>query len=304
MIRKCIDKSIIVAGILLVNVPAAQAVESAQAAIAEYNSGHYPAALSQFLALEKQYPNNAMAHYYTGLCRQAMGQISEAKAEYQWVSTHDQGKLKQYAAAGLANLGKAGSHNDTAAKADADAPATADAASDAPKGKGGAKSDADGPDLSNVDPNVSSKVQQAIDMAKKAGVRIGKDGKPISMKDTATPEPAAAATDKPGATKAGAPKVAALPKVRKIIEFCQSNNRACILFDDTFTSTMKQFSNIQFTKVTNDDEANPLAAKYNVSSYPTIIYLGEGDKVLDNSMGAPMGDAFAEKIKSLNTPTR
>ena len=50
-----------------------------------------------------------------------------------------------------------------------------------------------------------------------------------------------------------------------------------------------------------DDGTNAnMAAKYNVSAYPTLVYLDAQDKVLDNAMGAPMGDAFAEKIKTLN----
>ncbi|MDR3615343.1 MAG: thioredoxin family protein [Candidatus Obscuribacterales bacterium] len=305
MIRKCVDSSIIAASFFLVAMPLAIAASTAQEAMAEYNSGHYPAALSQFVALEKQYPTNAMVHYYTGLCRQAMGQISEARTEYQWVSSHDQGKLKQYATSGLANLDKLGSHSDSPASADS--AGAADTTKGTASAKAGSKADSDGPDLSNLDPNMSPKVQQALEMAKKAGVRIGKDGKVASAKDTATPAPVAAAGagSAAAATAAGAattaPKVVKKSKVKKILEFCVANDRSCINFEDTFNSTQKQFNDIQFVKMNCDDGANATtAAKYNVSAYPTLVYLDDKDKVLGNELGAPNGDAFAEKIKSLN----
>jgi hypothetical protein len=295
--RKCVKLSIIIASCFFGAMPLAQAA-TAQEAMAEYNSGHYPAALSQFLVLEKQYPANAMVHYYTGLCRQAMGQISEAKTEYQWVSSHDQGKLKQYAASGLANLDKLGSHSAVAA----DSSDSADASKGATVAKSGGKADADGPDLSNLDPSMSPKVQQALDMVKKAGVRIGKDGKVAKATDTATTAPVPVVTAGAATT---APKVAKKSKVRKILEFCVANDRSCINFDDTFTSTQKQFSDIQFVKMSCDDGANAsMAQKYNVSAYPTLVYLDDKDKVLSNDMGAPMGDAFAEKIKSINADVR
>jgi thioredoxin 1 len=77
-----------------------------QEAMAEYKSGHYPAALQRFEQLEKQYPNSAMVHYYAGLCKQGMGQINDAKNEYQWVSEHGDPQLKGLADTGLSHLGK------------------------------------------------------------------------------------------------------------------------------------------------------------------------------------------------------
>ncbi|MFX5187545.1 hypothetical protein ABTC69_18545, partial [Acinetobacter baumannii] len=62
MMRKLIDLDIIVASLFLFCTPMAGAADAAQAAMAEYKSGHYAAALTQFVALEKQYPNSAMAH--------------------------------------------------------------------------------------------------------------------------------------------------------------------------------------------------------------------------------------------------
>jgi hypothetical protein len=306
MIRKCVDLSIVAASFFLVSMPLADAAQSAQEAMAEYNSGHYPVALSQFVALEKQYPNNAMVHYYTGLCRQAMGQISEARTEYQWVSSHEQGKLKQYAAAGLANLDKLGNHSASAASTNS--AGSADTAKGTASAKTASKADADGPDLSSLDPNMSPKVQQAIEMAKKAGVRIGKDGKMANVNSSIPAAGTAPAAAEGGATAAGAAtasKVAKKPKVKKILEFCVANDRSCINFEDTFNSTKAQFNDIQFVKMSMDDGSNAsMAAKYNVTAYPTLIYLDAQDKVLDNAMGAPMGDAFAEKIKSLNADAR
>jgi|ERR1700733_5504646 thiol-disulfide isomerase/thioredoxin len=82
------------------------AAPAMQEAMAEYKSGHYAPALQRFEQLEKQYPNSAMVHYYAGLCKQGMGQINDAKNEYQWVSEHGDPQLKGLADTGLSHLGK------------------------------------------------------------------------------------------------------------------------------------------------------------------------------------------------------
>lgn len=74
-------------------------------AVADYNAGHYAQALSAFTAIKAASPNNALTRYYLALCNQAMNRKSEAKAEYQWVSTYGDPTLKSHAAKGLAQLG-------------------------------------------------------------------------------------------------------------------------------------------------------------------------------------------------------
>ena len=56
-----------------------------EAAMASYKAGQYPAALQEFVQLEKKYPNSALVHYYVALCKQNIGRSGDAKSEYQWV---------------------------------------------------------------------------------------------------------------------------------------------------------------------------------------------------------------------------
>jgi len=73
-------------------------------AVADYNAGKYGQAATAFESLKKQYPNNALTHYYLALSRQAMGQMDKARVEYQWVSQYGDASLKGLAAQGLARL--------------------------------------------------------------------------------------------------------------------------------------------------------------------------------------------------------
>ena len=57
-------------------------------AVAAYNNHQYAQALSQFQAIGRANPSDAMTHYYTGLCYQYLSQMSAAKQEYAWVSEH------------------------------------------------------------------------------------------------------------------------------------------------------------------------------------------------------------------------
>ncbi len=224
---------------LLCTVPATAAPPAPplmQEAMTDYKSGHYAIALQKFDQLEKQYPNSPIVHYYAGLCKQSMGQITDAKNEYSWVSEHGDSQLKSLASAGLAHLGK----------------------------------------YSTSVAGNASEAQPA----------------PASKGDK---------TDKPMAKVASSAGAAAgASKVKTIYAFVTSWDRNCAIFQPVFDDTKSQFKDIQFVKV--DAEASvDLAKKYNVSSYPTLVYLDANQKVLENSTGAPSGtDDFAAKIKSLN----
>lgn len=74
-------------------------------AVAEYKSGQYAKALKDFSVFKAASPNNALTRYYLALCHQALNHKSEAKAEYQWVSTYGDPTLRSHAAKGLAQLG-------------------------------------------------------------------------------------------------------------------------------------------------------------------------------------------------------
>ncbi len=79
---------------------------SFQQAVADYTSGKYSQASSELETYKQAYPNNALVHYYLALCKQAMGQLEGAKAEYLWVTQYGDVRLKGMAQAGFDQLSK------------------------------------------------------------------------------------------------------------------------------------------------------------------------------------------------------
>ncbi len=55
-----------------------------------YKEGQYAAAASAFEATLKSNPNDALSHYYLGLCYQQLRQYSSASSQYKWVATNAQ----------------------------------------------------------------------------------------------------------------------------------------------------------------------------------------------------------------------
>lgn len=74
-------------------------------AVEAYNSGKYAAALQDFKVFKASSPNNVLTRYYLALCHQAMNHTSEAREEYQFVSSYGDPTLKSHALKGLAQLG-------------------------------------------------------------------------------------------------------------------------------------------------------------------------------------------------------
>lgn len=85
-----------------------QAATPKEQAIASYNAGKTAAALAQFKTLLKTSPNDAVAHYYLGLCYQKSNQAKLARSEYEWIASHskDPGIVAR-ANQGLQSLGVA-----------------------------------------------------------------------------------------------------------------------------------------------------------------------------------------------------
>ncbi|PZM80258.1 MAG: hypothetical protein DKT66_13385 [Candidatus Melainabacteria bacterium] len=84
----------------------AQAANSAyNKAVADYTSGKYALAASEFESLKAAYPTNALIRYYLGLTRQALGHFDKARSEYQWVATNGDARLKAMALQGLKAMG-------------------------------------------------------------------------------------------------------------------------------------------------------------------------------------------------------
>lgn len=74
-------------------------------AVADYTSGKYAMAASEFESLKAAYPTNALIRYYLGLTRQALGHFDKARSEYQWVATNGDARLKAMALQGLKGMG-------------------------------------------------------------------------------------------------------------------------------------------------------------------------------------------------------
>jgi len=115
-----------------------------------------------------------------------------------------------------------------------------------------------------------------------------------------------AATELPAPTDKAEPKKAAVasaaPGVKKIIYFMTTWNRQCNIFKPSFEEAQGHFKDIAFTSMDGDEaSSSALKEKYNVSSFPTIVYLDAAGKVLKNEAGAPAStEAFESQINELN----
>lgn len=79
--------------------------------VADFNARRYSSALQRFQAVSRANPNDAMSHYYMGLCYQYMSQMALAAREYQWVaSAAADPRLKAQAQSGLAQVGRYQAH--------------------------------------------------------------------------------------------------------------------------------------------------------------------------------------------------
>lgn len=111
----------------LINQATAAGPVSFQQAVADYTAGKYNQAESELEGYKRAYPTNAMVHYYLALCKQAMGHLESAKAEYLWVSQNGDARLKGMAQAGFDQLSKVRSSNSSAVAATPAAATTAPA---------------------------------------------------------------------------------------------------------------------------------------------------------------------------------
>ncbi len=87
-------------------VPAQAAQSDCSQAVADFNARRYKRAFTQFKSLAEKYPDNEVVHYYLALCHQAMGRMSQAKAEYKWILEHGSTKLKSHARKGISQIGQ------------------------------------------------------------------------------------------------------------------------------------------------------------------------------------------------------
>jgi hypothetical protein len=88
--------------------PPKQAVSATtRQAITEYGQGQYRSALAKFNTTKGK---DASSRYYAALCEQNLNMMTDAKADYEWVSTYGKDPLASYSRSALANLGQLQSH--------------------------------------------------------------------------------------------------------------------------------------------------------------------------------------------------
>lgn len=75
--------------------------ESFAKAVADYKSGNYQLAMSEFGSYVSAYPGDVLCHYYLALCHQALNHRAKAQAEYAYVAQNGNPTLKAHAAQGL-----------------------------------------------------------------------------------------------------------------------------------------------------------------------------------------------------------
>ncbi|CAN5267283.1 hypothetical protein BH10CYA1_BH10CYA1_36420 [soil metagenome] len=94
--------------------------------------------------------------------------------------------------------------------------------------------------------------------------------------------------------------------VKKIIDFSTTWCRPCQAFKPSFEEAKTHFKDITFVSLDGDNPDNaPMKEKYNVSAYPTLVYLDGSGKVLKNEAGAPNSlEDFESMIKELNNPKK
>ncbi|MDZ4836552.1 MAG: thioredoxin family protein [Candidatus Melainabacteria bacterium] len=117
---------------------------------------------------------------------------------------------------------------------------------------------------------------------------------------TATGAAASAAAAK-AKTAAAAPAPKGALKCAKVLEFSTDWCRVCKQFEPAFEAVKNKFSGkVKLETLNAEDSANAaLVAKYQVSAYPTLVYLDANGTVLKNQSGCPAdADSFAEEIES------
>jgi len=79
---------------------------SFQQAVADYNGGKYSVALSELDGYKKMYPTNALVHYYSALCHQALNHLTEARTDYQYVAEHGDARLQSMSRTAIDQLSR------------------------------------------------------------------------------------------------------------------------------------------------------------------------------------------------------
>jgi thioredoxin-like negative regulator of GroEL len=254
--------ALLAATICLFNGAPAMATPEDDAAIALYKEGKYGPALAAFEAIDKKQPRRPLTHYYIALCCHALNQVARASQEYQWVADNSpKGSLKNAALKGVDGVSRYKQGRDNQVAATAANKEAADA-------------------------KVAAGKTPASPATATAG---GKPGTP--------------ATAKPGEKTAAVPAKPGDMKVKKVLAFTTSYDRVFQSFEPAFQAAKEKYNGkISISTVDPEDEANAaLKAKYNVSSFPSFVYLDANGAVLKSESGCPSdGDAFVAEIESLN----
>lgn len=88
--------------------------------------------------------------------------------------------------------------------------------------------------------------------------------------------------------------------VSKVILFYTNWCPMCRGFETPFEQAKGVFKKIKFEKYNTEMKENwPLVAKYDVKAYPTLVYIDDTGKIIENFAGAPQGSGFAVHLRQL-----
>lgn len=115
----------------------------------------------------------------------------------------------------------------------------------------------------------------------------------IASSTVAAPFFAQAGSTSTASTSAATTNVAAAPrpggKVQKILEFTSETCPACIAFAPIFSQTKSKYSGLDMQSLDVADSGNAsLVSQFQVTQYPTIVFLSSSGSVLFQRAGAPV----------------
>lgn len=230
-------------------------------AVALFKAGKYGPALAAFEALDKKQPRKPLTHYYIALCCHNLNQVARATQEYQWV------------------------------------------ADNSPKGslKNAALKGVDS--VSRYKSGRAAQVAATAANTEAAAAKAGKEPATATAAAGGKPGDKPLPTSKPGDKAAALAAKAGESKVKKVIAFSTSYDRQYLAFEPAFQAAKEKYSGkIAMSTVDPDDESSAaLKQKYNVSSFPAMLYIDDKGNLIKSESGIPSdGDSFIAEIENLN----
>ncbi|HZT36151.1 MAG TPA: thioredoxin domain-containing protein, partial [Nitrososphaera sp.] len=246
-----------------------------------YNDKQYKPALTRFEEVVRARGQDAQAHYYIALCSLALKNNDRAALAFQLAITNaTDPQLKELAEKGLKGVQRMKPRATTVSERHG----TAGVIKKADEGEEAA----DKPEEAKPE---KPGVKTWVPTDKPEEARLEKPGVKTYI---STGKPDEAKHEKPGVKT-----TVAASKLKKIIEFYASWCPNCKDFAPTFDKARSKFGGtVRFERIDGDDPANAtLKTKYEVSGYPTLVYIDANGKAIFIKEGAPSEEEFFSYIE-------